>query len=109
MFAGPRAWVEPGENPDRRLIVEMTSIPSFCAGVQFKYVAARNDWVLLAPERLFQPDEHSVEILKLIDGVRNLETIIADLARRFDAPQDLITGDVTALLQNLIDKGVVRL
>ena len=89
--------------------MDMASIPSFCAGVQFKFVAARNDWVLLAPERLFQPDEQSVEILKLIDGKRRLDAIIAELAAGFDAPREVIAVDVCDMLQQLIDKCVVRL
>jgi pyrroloquinoline quinone biosynthesis protein D len=84
-------------------------IPSFCAGVRFKFDEVRKSWVLLAPERLFQPDEQAVEVLKLIDGRRSLDTIIDELAARFEAPRDLIAADVRGMLQDLADKGAVRL
>ena len=91
------------------MTIELASVPMFCAGVQFKFSEVRKCWVLLAPERLFQPDEHSIEILKLVDGQRSLDAIIGDLAVSFDAPRDLIASDVHAMLEGLIEKGVVRL
>ena len=47
---------------------------------------------MLAPERLLLPDEQAVEILKLVDGARNLGAIIDELAARFDAPRALMPG-----------------
>ena len=35
---------------------------------------------MLAPERLLLPDEHAVAILRLIDGKRDVDAIIDDLA-----------------------------
>jgi pyrroloquinoline quinone biosynthesis protein D len=65
--------------------------------------------VLLAPEKLFMPDETAVEILKLVDGARSLGAICDDLAARFDAPRDLIATDVTSTLQDLAAKGALSL
>ncbi len=66
----------------------------------------RGAWVVLAPERLFVPDEHAVEVLKLVDGVRTLADIIDDLCARFDAPRDVVLSDVAAMLDDLAEKGV---
>lgn len=85
------------------------AVPRFCAGVKFRFDKVRNAWVLLAPERLFAPDEHAVEILKLVDGERTLADIADTLAARFEAPRDVIAADVAALLQDLADKGAIRL
>jgi pyrroloquinoline quinone biosynthesis protein D len=85
------------------------SVPRFKRGVKFRFDAVREAWVLLAPEKLFMPDEIAVEILKLIDGVRTLDAIIDDLAARFDAPRDLIATDVAAVLQDLSARGAVEL
>jgi pyrroloquinoline quinone biosynthesis protein D len=85
-----------------------TAIPSLAAGVKFRFDKLRDAWVVLAPERLFLPDEQAVEILKLVDGSQNLGAIIDGLAVRFDAPRALIAGDVVTMLQDLADKGVVR-
>lgn len=85
------------------------SVPRFKRGVKFRFDAVRDAWVLLAPEKLFMPDEIAVEILTLVNGVRTLDAIIDDLAARFDAPRDLIATDVGAVLQDLSARGAVEL
>jgi pyrroloquinoline quinone biosynthesis protein D len=84
-------------------------VPTLGRGVKFRFDAVRQSWVLLAPERLFVPDEQAVEILKLVDGVRSLGAIIDDLAGRFQAPRDLVARDVAAMLDGLADKGAISL
>lgn len=87
----------------------MAAIPAFRRGVKFRFDAVRDAWVLLAPEKLFMPDEIAVEILKLIDGSRSVDAIVDDLTSRFDAPRDLIATDVLATLQDLSTRGAVQL
>ena len=59
----------------------------------------------LAP-RLMLPDEQAVEILQLVDGKTGVGAIIDALATRYtQAPRELIATDVTAMLQDLADKG----
>jgi pyrroloquinoline quinone biosynthesis protein D len=84
------------------------AVPTFAAGVKFRFDKLRDAWIVLAPERLLLPDEQAVEILKLVDGTRALGGIIDDLATRFNAPRDLIAGDVETMLRDLSDKGVLR-
>jgi pyrroloquinoline quinone biosynthesis protein D len=86
----------------------VNDVPKFAAGVKFRFDPARQVWVVLAPERLFLPDEQAVTILALVDGTRSVGTIVDDLASRFDAPRALIAGDVATMLQGLVDKGVLR-
>lgn len=85
------------------------TVPALGRGVKFRFDEVRQSWVLLAPERLFVPDEQAVEILKLVDGVRSLGVIIDDLADRFKAPRDLIARDVATMLGDLADKGAISL
>jgi pyrroloquinoline quinone biosynthesis protein D len=89
--------------------VSEAAIPAFAAGVKFRFDSAREAWILLAPERLFLPDETAVAILQLVDGTRGMGAIIDELATRFDAPRDVIAVDVAATLRDLADKGVLRL
>ena len=89
--------------------VEADAVPRFGVGVKFRFDEVRGAWVVLAPERLFLPDEQAVEILKLVDGQRSLGGIVDDLAVRYQAPHELIATDVTAMLRDLADKGVIRL
>jgi pyrroloquinoline quinone biosynthesis protein D len=84
-------------------------VPAFGRGVKFRFDEVRQSWALLAPERLFAPDQQAVEILKLVDGTRSLGGIIDALAERFNAPRDLIARDVAAMLGDLAEKGAIRL
>ena len=85
-----------------------SAVPVFGVSVKFRFDAVREAWIVLAPERLFLPDEQAVEILKMVDGERSLGAIIDALAIRFDAPRAMIAGDVATMLSDLADKGVVR-
>ena len=81
----------------------------FPAHVKFRYDERRQAWIVLSPERLFFPDEQAVEILRLIDGARTVDTIVDSLAEAFDAPREEIAADVVAMLQGLVDKRVLEL
>jgi pyrroloquinoline quinone biosynthesis protein D len=89
-------------------VTEEAAIPALAAGVKFRFDTVRQAWVILAPERLLLPDEQAVAILDLVDGARTLGAIIDALAARYDAPRDVIAGDVATMLQDLADKGVLR-
>lgn len=92
----------------QRLLVTGDTVLRLSQGVKFRFDKARSRWIVLAPERLLMPDEPAVEILKLIDGLRSVDAIVADLAARFDAPRATIAVDVVTMLQDLTDKGVLR-
>jgi pyrroloquinoline quinone biosynthesis protein D len=77
--------------------------------VKLREDKARGRWVLLAPERMLVPDETAIEVLKLVDGVRSLDAMVDVLAERFAAPRGEIAADVTAMLQDLKDRGVLDL
>jgi len=84
------------------------AVPRFPPQVKFRFDQKRQAWIVLAPERLLLPDEHAVEILKLVDGKRTVDAIIEDLAGQFDAPRAELAGDVVAMLRDLIDKKVLQ-
>ncbi len=81
------------------------SVPKLKDFVKFRYNDVRRQWVVLGPERLLQPDETAVEILKKVDGKASIAEIVAVLTKAYNAPQELITKDVLGLLQQLADKG----
>jgi pyrroloquinoline quinone biosynthesis protein D len=91
----------------QRILVDGGTRLRFAPHVAFRHDATRGRWVVLAPERLLLPDDLAVEILKLLDGNLSIDGIVDDLARRFEAPRDVIAADVTAMLQDLLDKGVL--
>ena len=86
-----------------------TVAPAFARGVRLRFDKTRDAWIVLGPERLFLPDEHAIEVLKLVDGARTLAAIIDDLAARYAAPRQEIAEDVTAMLVDFADKGAVTL
>lgn len=81
--------------------------PRFRPGVRLHHDALRDRWVVMAPERMFVPDEIALEVLRLVDGARNLDAIVDLLAQKFAAPREEIAGDVAAMLGDLSAKGVV--
>ena len=91
-----------------RLLVEGPTVLRFAPHVRFRFDEVRQTWVVLAPERLLLPDEQAVEILRLVDGERNVDIVIDELVRRYEAPRKLIATDVVAMLQDLVDKKVLR-
>lgn len=84
-------------------------MPAFAPGSKFRFDETRQSWIVLAPERLFMPDEQAVEVLKLVDGKRSLGAIADDLAARYGAPLEVVTTDVIAMLDELAEQGVIRL
>jgi pyrroloquinoline quinone biosynthesis protein D len=85
------------------------TVPHLARGVRLHYDEVRSAWVLLAPERLFQPDDVALEVLRLVDGERSVRAIIDSLASRYQAPRALIAADVVTMLQNLNGRGAISL
>lgn len=96
-----------GSGP-KRLIVEAGSIVKLPRHIKLRHDAGRDKWLLLAPERVFEPDDTSVEVLKLCDGEKDVSAIAGILAERYQAPADVILKDIVEMLQDLADKGVVK-
>ena len=84
------------------------SVLRFARHARFKFDAVRQAWVVLMPERLLLPDEQAVAVLRLIDGGRDADAIVEALSRQYEAPRAAIAADVMAMLQDLLDKKVLR-
>lgn len=81
--------------------------PRLRPGVRLVHDKARDGWVLLAPERIFEANATTVEILQRCTGTATLESIADDLAAKFTAPRERIAADVIALLTSLAEKRLV--
>jgi pyrroloquinoline quinone biosynthesis protein D len=90
-------------------VVQDETVPTLARGVKMRFDKARDAWVVLAPERVLMPDEIAIEILRRCDGKASVAAIVDDLAQAFSAEPDQIAGDVRAFLQDLADKGLIRL
>ncbi len=84
------------------------TIPKFPKHVRFRHNKARDEWVVLAPERLVKLDPIAVEILQLVDGEREVKIIASLLSKKFNAPEETILVDIIEMLQNLSDKGFIE-
>jgi pyrroloquinoline quinone biosynthesis protein D len=84
------------------------SRPELPRHIKMRHDAGRDRWIILAPERVFNPDETAVAVLKLCDGQRSVNEIAAILSQEYQAPLEEITNDIVAMLQDLSDKGVVK-
>lgn len=94
------------QTPTRLIIVEDTRVV-MPRHVKMRHDAGRDKWIILAPERVFNPDETAVAVLKLCDGQRSVKDIAETLSAEYQAPIEVITNDIVAMLQDLSDKGVV--
>lgn len=90
------------------LVLTADSRPYLPRHIMFRHDAVRERWVLLAPERVLVPADTAVAILKLLDGKRSLTQVAEELAQIYDAPADLILTDAIDALQDLADRGFLR-
>ncbi len=108
-MAEATAPVKSAHAPRTRAIASAASIPRLPRHIKLRHDASRGRWVLLAPERVFEPDDTAVEVLKLCDGARTIATIVDELSRMYQAPTADIEADVLAMVQDLADKGALKL
>lgn len=89
-------------------MLSAASYPRLAAGVRLHHDTARQQWVLLAPERMVVLDDIAQIIVSRCSGHASVDEIAAALAAEFDAPVAVITQDVLSLLTTLAEKGCVR-
>ena len=87
----------------------MSVVPTFNRGFRLRHDEVRGSWVVLAPERLFMLDDHAAEVLRLVDGQRDVAQIAHALAAKYNAQPSEIEGDVDAMLRDLAGKGAITL
>jgi pyrroloquinoline quinone biosynthesis protein D len=85
------------------------TLPRLPRGVRLKHDDVRNEWLLLAPERVLKTDAIAVEILKRCTGEMSLDAIVDDLASLYAVDRARIDTDVRALLSELAKKRLVDL
>jgi len=89
--------------------VPSEATPKLPRGVRLRHDDVRQEWLLLAPERVLKPDPVAVAVLELCDGARTVDGIVDDLAQRYAAPREQIETDVKKMLRDLADKRVLDL
>ncbi|MEK1887507.1 MAG: pyrroloquinoline quinone biosynthesis peptide chaperone PqqD [Phyllobacterium sp.] len=92
-----------------RSLVSINSRPVLKRHVRLQYDRVRAAWALLSPERVFWPNEVSLDILRLCDGRHTVAEMIALLGDQYGADEAEIAPDVTGFLQEWSDKFLVTL
>ena len=88
-------------------MITETTRPALPRHIKLRHDPGRGRWILLAPERVFEPDEIAANILQLCDGKHSVSEIVTQLAKDYNAPADQIRSDVIDILQELADKGAL--
>lgn len=88
--------------------VEGSTVLRFASHARFRFDEVRQAWIVLMPERLLLPDDQAVAILRLVDGETAADAIIDRLAREYEAPREIVAADVLKMLQDLVEKKVLR-
>ena len=91
-----------------RTIVSSEIILKLPRHAKLRFDKARDKWIILAPERVFELDEIAYEVISRCDGERTVTDVVSELCLKFDqVEREVIMNDVVGMLQNLADKGFV--
>ncbi|MGO9545549.1 MAG: pyrroloquinoline quinone biosynthesis peptide chaperone PqqD [Rhodomicrobium sp.] len=91
-----------------RAIVSPASKPHFPKYVRMQFDNVRKQFAVLGPERVYWPDDVSVDILKLCDGQRSISDIAGQLAQTYAAPVETIQADVLEFIQSWTDLHLLK-
>jgi pyrroloquinoline quinone biosynthesis protein D len=92
-----------------RPIVGPQSRPFLPRHVRIQFDPVRQQFAVLAPEKVFWPDETGLAILRLADGKTSVAKMVKRLAEEYGAPEAVIAEDVVAFLQEWTDRMLLRL
>ena len=90
-----------------RVAITEDSVPKLARGARLRRDETRQQWTIMAPERMFVLDDIGYEIVKACDGHTSIRAMADDFAERFGAPRDVIVNDVIEVLQGFADKGII--
>ncbi len=91
-----------------RFVVLSESVPKLPRHAKLRFDKARDKWIILAPERVFELDDIAYEVISRCNGDRSVGHVVDELCEKFEqVSREVILGDVTSMLQDLADKGFV--
>lgn len=73
---------------------------------RLQWEEAQQKYVILYPEGMVELNVPAAEILKLCDGSRDLDAIVAELEQKFETRG--IKNDVAGLLHSALENGWIR-
>jgi pyrroloquinoline quinone biosynthesis protein D len=85
----------------------MSAKPAIARGFRLQWEPAQNAHVLLYPEGMVKLNGSAGEILKRCDGNRDIDAIVTDLERAFEATG--LTKDVNAFIALALERKWIEL
>lgn len=82
--------------------------PALRLGVRLHRDQVRSQWIILAPERVFELDDIGAAIVKRLDGQSSMASIAADLAQEYTADPAIIERDLLTFVKHLQDSHLLR-
>lgn len=90
--------------------IESASRPKLAPHRRLHFDKTRDGWTIQAPERVFLLDGPGHAIVSRCNGDNSIAEIVDQICEAFpDSPRDMIAADVTALVRDFTDKGVMTL
>jgi len=74
--------------------------------VRLTWQPAREEWLLVLPEAVVVLNDTAADVLRLCDGVRDVDAIVSELKATYD---DVAGADVDELLRDLAGQRLVVL
>lgn len=93
----------------KRAYVTPEAVPVMPRHVRLHFDKIRDRYVVLAPEKIYWPDEISIEIINLCDGKRSVAEIASVLAADYTASEDVILKDVMEFVQEWSDRLLMKI
>lgn len=83
-------------------------MPRLAPGARLAFDGRRGQWLIQAPERIVVLDEIAHAVVTRLDGQTRIAQVVAALADDYEALPAEVEADVTHLIADLIDRGVLR-
>lgn len=87
--------------------VEAKHICSIAPGVRLQFEKVQDAWVLLYPEGMVTLGETASDILRFVDGKRDVEAVITELKNEYGESEEL-AGDVMEFLNGMVAQSWVK-
>jgi len=84
--------------------VDRQSRLKLAPSVVLRHDQMRKRKVLLAPERMFVPNETTLMIVEELDGTRSVEDLCQHFSGQYDIEPETLRCDVIDLLQDMVDR-----
>lgn len=87
--------------------IDKCQICKIAPGVRLQFEKVQQAWVLLYPEGMVTLDETASDILRVLDGVRSTDEVVAEIKKQYGDVEGL-DEDVLEFLMSMSEQGWVR-